>query len=81
MAVVNMSSIPEKGNKKIVVCKSCKKPEYWNDMRWWDGVCMCRDCYRNLWEKRNHGAPYRWDDLDGKRPTQAEYDAQKAQED
>lgn len=41
---------------------------------------MCRDCYRNLWEMRNHGVPYRWDDLDGERPTSEEYEAQEGVE-
>lgn len=61
--------------ERIVICKSCGRPEYWGQMRWWDGICMCRDCYRNLWEMRNHGVPYRWDDLDGERPTREEYEA------
>ena len=66
--------------ERIVICKSCGRPEYWGKMRWWDGVCMCRDCYRDLWEKRNHGVPYRWDDLDGERPTKEEYEAQEGVE-
>lgn len=29
---------------------------------------------------RNHGVPYRWDDLDGERPTREEYEAQEGVE-
>ena len=33
-------------DKQIVICKRCKKPEYWGEMRWLSGSCVCRDCYR-----------------------------------
>lgn len=33
-------------NKRIVICRRCKKPEYWGEMRWLSGFCVCRDCYR-----------------------------------
>ena len=55
-------------NKRIVICRRCKKPEYWGEMRWLSGFCVCRDCYKAQWESENH-KPYTWDDLDGKRPT------------
>ena len=33
-------------NKRIVICRRCKKPEYWGEMRWLSGFCVCRDCYK-----------------------------------
>lgn len=52
-------------NKRIVICRRCKNPEYWGEMRWLSGFCVCRDCYKAQWESENH-KPYTWDDLDGK---------------
>ena len=60
-------------NKRIVICRRCKKPEYWGEMRWLSGFCVCRDCYKAQWESENH-KPYTWDDLDGKRPTMEEFE-------
>lgn len=60
-------------NKRIVICRRCKKPEYWGEMRWPSGFCVCRDCYKAQWESENH-KPYTWDDLDGKRPTMEEFE-------
>lgn len=62
--------------KKIVICKSCRKPEYWGDMRWLSGRCMCRDCYKADCERQS-GTVYKWDDLEGKRPTREEYEEQE----
>ena len=62
--------------KKIVICKSCRQPEYWGDMRWLSGRCMCRDCYKADYE-RQAGTVYKWDDLEGKRPTKKEYEEQE----
>lgn len=58
---------------KIELCRHCGQPEYWRKMRWKDGICMCRNCYKRDYERMNHGIPYRWDDLDGPRPTMQEY--------
>lgn len=44
-------------NKRIVICRRCKKPEYWGEMRWLSGFCVCRDCYKAQWESENH-KPY-----------------------
>ena len=63
-------------NKRIVICRRCKKPEYWGEMRWLSGFCVCRDCYKAQWESENH-KPYTWDDLDGKRPTMEEFEKAK----
>ena len=60
------------GKEEIVICKHCNQPEYWGDMRWNNGRCMCRDCYREDYE-RAHRQNYKWGDLDGKRPTMNEY--------
>ena len=64
-------------DNKIVICKHCEKPEYWGEMRWLNGVCGCRSCYKSRWEDMNHQL-YKWDDLDGKRPTMEEYQEQEA---
>ena len=58
-------------DKQIVICKRCKKPEYWGEMRWLSGSCVCRDCYRVQFEQEE-GELYRWNDLDGERPTMEE---------
>lgn len=65
-------------NKRIVICKECKKPEYWGDMRWLSGKCTCRNCYKAAYT-RETGKQYVWDDLDGKRPTMEEYRKQEEQ--
>lgn len=61
---------------KIVICKYCNKPEYWGEMRWLSGNCSCRNCYKIQWEKESNDL-YRWNDLDGKRPTMEEYQEQE----
>lgn len=61
----------------IVICKQCGNPEYWNEMRWLSGRCTCRDCYKTDYETST-GKAYKWDDLNGKRPTMAEYEEQEA---
>lgn len=60
---------------KIVICKHCGKPEYYGEMRWLSGRCSCRSCYKAQWQDENHKL-YTWNDLDGKRPTVAEYKKQ-----
>lgn len=81
MSVVDASTIPvfRKGRRNrngIVICKSCQRPEYWSEMRWLNGRCECRDCYRSDWERMRR-EPYKWDDLDGPRPTMQEYNEQE----
>lgn len=44
-------------------------------MRWLNGVCGCRSCYKSQWEDTNHEL-YKWKDLNGKRPTMEEYQKQ-----
>ena len=61
---------------KIVICKECKKPEYWGQMRWLNGKCTCRDSCRSNYEQTYLKA-YVWDDLNGKRPTMDEYREQE----
>ena len=61
---------------RIVICKSCRRPEYWGQMRWLNGKCTCRDCYRSEWESMR-GEQYRWNDLDGNRPTMQDYNKQE----
>lgn len=62
--------------EKIVLCKRCRNPEYWGEMRWLSGACICRDCYKKQYEE-DYGKPYAWDDLDGPRPTVDDYIAQE----
>jgi len=61
--------------KKIIICKYCGKPEYYGEMRWLNGRCSCRSCYKLQWQDENHKL-YTWNDLDGKRPTMADYKRQ-----
>lgn len=76
MSIVQVDTIPVKGTGNIVICKSCNKPEYWGEMRWLSGRCVCRDCYKADYE-RSTGKAYIWTDLDGKRPTMDEYNRQE----
>lgn len=62
--------------EQILICISCGKPEYYGEMRWLYGRCMCRDCYRADYEEKRQKI-YKWDDLDGKRPTVKEYREQE----
>lgn len=68
----------KKGVDKIVICKHCGKPEYYGEMRWLNGRCSCRNCYKSQWQDENHKL-YSWNDLDGKRPTMEEYEKQERQ--
>ena len=63
--------------KRIVICKYCGRPEYYGNMMWLSGKCLCRNCYRVEWEHENK-KPYTWDDLKGKRPTMEEYRKQES---
>ena len=58
--------------KKIELCKYCGKPEYYGEYRWLNGRMMCRDCYKEEYE-RSTGKAYTWDDLDGEHPSMIEY--------
>ena len=40
------------GNKTIVTCKYCGRAEYWGQLRWYNGKCSCRACYKSDWEDR-----------------------------
>lgn len=60
--------------KRVVKCKYCGGPEYYGEMRWLNGKCMCRRCYKFDVEKE-YGKPYIWDDLDGDRPSAQELEA------
>lgn len=62
--------------KHIVKCKHCGQLEFYGEMRWLNGRCECRDCYRHHYEEVNHKR-YEWNDLDGPRPTEAELLAQE----
>ena len=64
-------------NEEIVICRHCGKPEYFGEFRWLSGICSCRSCYKAQWE-REEKELYRWDDLDGPRPTMEEYQEQEA---
>lgn len=64
---------------RIVICKSCGKPEWPRQMRWLSGECTCRNCYRNSYE-RKFLKVYTGDDLDGPRPTVEEYNIQERED-
>lgn len=61
--------------KEIVICRHCGKPEYYGEMRWLNGVCCCRTCYKQLFEL-TYNTSYKWDDLNGSRPTIEDYNKQ-----
>ena len=65
--------------KRIVICKHCEMSEYYSEMRWLSGICSCRNCYKGQYERERHEI-YKWDDLDGKRPTMEEYIEQEMKE-
>ena len=64
---------------RIVLCKHCNRPEYWGEMRWLNGKCSCRTCYKADYETMRKEL-YQWDDLDGKCPTMKEYLEQEEQD-
>ncbi len=64
-------------DEEIILCKECSRPEYWGEMRWLSGRCICRDCYKKQYEKETDKR-YTWSDLDGKRPSVEEYNQQEA---
>ena len=64
---------------EITICRHCGKAEYVGEMRWSNGRCMCRDCYKSYYEDYYRQA-YKWDDLNGKRPTLEEYEEQRRDE-
>ena len=53
---------------KAIYCKYCARPEYYGEMRWLNGKCMCRSCYKREYEDY-YLKPYPDNDLDGERPT------------
>lgn len=61
---------------RIQICKYCGKPEYYGKFIWLNGKMLCRDCYKKEYH-RTQGKPYEWNDLDGQRPTFAEYAEQE----
>lgn len=61
---------------RIVICERCNNPEWWGEMRWLSGTCVCRGCYKAQYEQENK-KPYKWNDLDGRRPTMEEYEKQE----
>lgn len=62
--------------KRIIICKHCGKPEYYGSMRWLNGKCSCRRCYKAQWESENKRL-YTWKDLDKEPyPTMEDYNKQ-----
>ena len=50
MAAYSAEGIPAAGRRardRIVICKSCGKPEWSGQMRGFSGQCICRNCYRS----------------------------------
>lgn len=63
--------------KEIIICKHCGKPEYYGEMRWLNGICMCRNCYKSYYEVY-YNESYKYNDLDETHyPTLDEYNKQK----
>ena len=60
---------------RIVICRHCGRPEYYGEMKWFNGKCSCRACYRADYKDRT-GELYVWDDLDGPAPTMDDYEKQ-----
>ena len=52
---------------EVVICKYCRKKEYYFSMRWLNGKELCRSCYKKEYEDFT-GDLYEWNDLDGFRP-------------
>lgn len=66
-----------KPEEEIVICKLCGRPAgVLEDMRWLNGKCMCRECYKSEYEDF-YGKYYKWDDLNGTRPTMENYVCQE----
>ena len=63
---------------RVVICKHCGKHEYYGEMRWLSGRCSCRSCSKAQWQDENHEL-YKWNDLDGERPTMSEYEKQESE--
>ena len=72
-------SVVDDEMKKIVICKHCDKPEYFGEMRWLNGRQECRSCYKSHYEEISKKL-YTWNDLDGPRPTWADYAKQEGPE-
>jgi len=64
--------MPDDEMMHIVKCKHCGRYEYYGVMRWLSGSCMCRNCYETAYEDAFHTV-YGWTDLQGHRPTEAEF--------
>jgi late competence protein required for DNA uptake (superfamily II DNA/RNA helicase) len=63
-------------SKRIVICKYCGKLEYWDDMTWLNSHMYCRQCYKSAYQDF-YKQQYKWNDKDGNRPTQEEYEEQE----
>lgn len=60
---------------RIIRCKYCNKPEYYGEFRWLNSHMFCRDCYKAEYEAI-YMEHYGWTDLDGKRPTEDDFQKQ-----
>lgn len=63
---------------RIYLCRYCGCPEYYGEFRWLSAKMMCRACYKEAYEAE-HGLEYRWDDLDGPRPSMKDYEKQEVE--
>ena len=63
---------------RVVICKFCNVPEYWGQMRWLNGKCLCRNCYKAAYQD-TYGEPYKWNDLNGPRPSIADNPARDSE--
>lgn len=61
---------------RIVKCRHCDGYEYFGEMRWLNGRCACRSCYKGHREELDRRL-YDYTDLDGPKPTEADFLAQE----
>ena len=48
---------------EIIICRHCGEKEYRGEFIWLNGLCMCRECYKQRFEQI-HGYRYKWNDKD-----------------
>lgn len=57
---------------RVVKCRHCGGFEYYGEMRYLNGRCECRKCYKHHREEIDH-EPYGYTDLEGKCPTEKDF--------
>ncbi|MCL2310862.1 MAG: hypothetical protein FWC41_00025 [Firmicutes bacterium] len=46
----------------IYRCKKCYNYDFYSEFRWSDGNHLCRNCYKQKWERENNKT-HQWTDL------------------